>query len=200
MTMSNRAPRADSVRNRDALLAAAEVEFAAKGEDVTVADIASRAGLGKGTFFRHFASKDDLLAAIVHGHVDELEGRGQRLLSATDAGGALLDFLTEAAGQRQQGGVEFLIRSSESNPALAELREKFYSTVQALVARAQDSGAIRLDITGTDVILLMCAPTHIVENLPDAPPDLWKRYLAVIFDGLRPGGAHHLPTAEFSID
>jgi len=199
MPISTRAPRADSVRNRDALLAAAELEFAEKGQDVTVADIATRAGLGKGTFFRHFATKDELLAAIVHGYVDELARLGQRLLSSSDAGAALLNFLTECAGQRQHGGVEFLIRTSESNPALAELREKFYSTVKALVSRAQDSGAIRPDITGTDVILLMCAPAHIVENLPDAPPDLWKRYLAVIFDGLRPDGARQLPSAEFGI-
>jgi AcrR family transcriptional regulator len=196
MTTSARAPRADSVRNRELLLAAAEKEFAEKGPDVTVADIAARAGLGKGTFFRHFATKDDLLAAVVRGRVDDLDGLGQRLLLAADAGEALLEFLTESADQRQQGGVEFLIRASESNPVLAGLRETFFSTVTALVTRAQSSGAIRSDITGTDVILLMCAPAHIVENLPDAPPDLWKRYLAMIFDGLRPGGAHPLPTAQ----
>lgn len=87
----------------------------------------------------------------------------------------------------------FLVRVSASSPALAELRGQFLATVSALVRRAQESGAVREDITGMDVVLLMCAPTHVVEQLPDAAPDLWKRYLAMIFDGLRPAGAHALP-------
>ena len=52
---------------------------------------------------------------------------------------------------------------------------------------------MRSDVTGTDVVLLMCAPNDVTRYLPDAPPDLWQRYLAIIFDGLRPEGAHPLP-------
>lgn len=193
MAPPDRAPRTDSLRNRGLLLAAAEREFAEKGLDASAADIATRAGLGKGTFFRHFATKEDLMGAIVRGHVQALDAIGRELLGAADPGDALLEFLTIAADRRQQREVAFLIRASESSPALIELRERFVRTITALVTRAQQSGAVRDDITGTDVILLMCAPGHIVEQLPDAPPDLWKRYLAMIFDGLRPAGAHALP-------
>ena len=72
--------RADAVRNRAALLAAAADEFAERGLDASVADIARRAGVGKGTVFRHFATKDDLIAAIVLDRVGELTTAGERLL------------------------------------------------------------------------------------------------------------------------
>lgn len=62
-----------------------------------------------------------------------------------------------------------------------------------LVDRAHESGDVRSDVSTTDVFLLMCAPIHVVENLPDPAPDLWRRYLAIIFDGLRPAGAQPLP-------
>ncbi len=72
--------RADAARNRRLLLAAAADEFAERGLDASVADIARRAGVGKGTVFRHFATKDDLLAAIVIDRVRELDAVGERLL------------------------------------------------------------------------------------------------------------------------
>jgi hypothetical protein len=68
-----------------------------------------------------------------------------------------------------------------------------FHTIDALVDRAGEYGAVRADITGADVVLLMCAPNYVTSYLPDAPPDLWRRYLAIIFDGLRTDGAHPLP-------
>jgi hypothetical protein len=68
-----------------------------------------------------------------------------------------------------------------------------FRTIHALVGRAREHGAVRADITGSDVILLMCAPGYVVNYVPDAPPGLWRRYLALIFDGLRPDGASALP-------
>ena len=79
---------------------------------------------------------------------------------------------------------------------MVAIRDDVLSGVENLVAKARAAGAIRPDITGTDVFLLMCAPVHVAEGLPDAPPDLWRRYLAIIFDGLRPEGASALPEPE----
>jgi hypothetical protein len=70
---------------------------------------------------------------------------------------------------------------------------RLFDTINRLVDRARDHGAVRTDVTGTDVILLMCAPNYVAGYAPDASPDLWQRYLAIIFDGLRPQGAHPLP-------
>jgi AcrR family transcriptional regulator len=185
--------RADAARNRELLLAAAEEAFGEQGLDVSVADIARRAGVAKGTFFRHFATKDDLLAAVVGHHVTALIDAGERLLDAASPGDALLEFLTVAAAQRQQHDVSFLLRAGDADARVAEVRGRLYATIGALVDRARAAGALRPDVTATDVILLMCAPNHVVEHVSDAAPDLWRRYLAIVFDGLRPEGAHPLP-------
>jgi AcrR family transcriptional regulator len=185
--------RADAVRNRQSLLAAAADEFAERGLDASVADIARRAGVGKGTVFRHFATKDDLIAAIVLDRIDALNEVGEGLLEAADPGAALLEFLTVAAHQRQQRDLSFLQATGELNAEVTRVRTKMFHTVHTLVDRAREHGAVRADITGTDVILLMCAPNYVAGYVPDASPDLWRRYLAIIFDGLRPEGAHPLP-------
>lgn len=190
---STRPLRADAARNRELLLAAAADEFAERGLDASVADIAHRAGVGKGTVFRHFATKDDLIAAIVLDRIDALNAAGERLLEAADPGAALLEFLTVAAHQRQQRDLSFLQGASELNPEVTRVHAQMFQTVDALVDRARDHGAIRADVTGTDVILLMCAPNYVTSYVKDASPDLWQRYLAIIFDGLRPQGAHPLP-------
>jgi AcrR family transcriptional regulator len=190
---AHRPLRADAARNRQSLLAAAADEFAERGLDASVADIARRAGVGKGTVFRHFATKDDLLAAIVTDRIDALEAVGRRLLTAEDPGAALLEFLTAAAHQRQQRDLSFLQEAGDTNPRVAEARHRMFDLVHRLVDRAREHGAVRADITGADVMLLMCAPNYVVSYVPDAPPDLWQRYVAIIFDGLRPAAAHPLP-------
>ena len=185
--------RADAARNRASLLAAAAEEFAERGPEASVADIARLAGVGKGTVFRHFASKDELLAAIVLDRVERLTAAGDRLLGAGDPGAALLEFLTLAAEQRQQLDLSFLQDAGEVSPATTAAQARLVGTLDALVERARGHGAVRADITGTDVFLLMCAPNYVAGYAPGAPPGLWRRYLGIIFDGLRPEGAHPLP-------
>jgi AcrR family transcriptional regulator len=192
VTPPSRTLRADAARNRELLLAAAEAEFAERGLEASVADIARRAGVGKGTVFRHFATKYDLIAAIVRTHVGTLDAAGQRLLAAADPAAALLEFLTVAGGQREQRDVSYLLNADDAGPEVVALRERLYRTVCLLVDRAREANAVRADVTGHDVVLLMCAPNHVVSFVKDPPPDLWRRYLAIIFDGLRPEGAHPL--------
>ena len=193
MAPPNRALRADAARNRDLLLIAAEAEFAERGLSASIADIARRAGVAKGTVFRHFASKEDLIAAIVSGHLATLTTVAHQLEDSPDPGAALLEFLTVAADQRQQHDLTFLQSVSDDHPTVAALRDELHTRLGTLVHRARAAGAIRADVTETDVFLMMCAPVHIVENLSTPAPLLWQRYLAIIFDGLRPQGAHPLP-------
>ncbi|GAA2547432.1 TetR/AcrR family transcriptional regulator [Mycolicibacterium diernhoferi] len=185
--------RADAARNRALLLAAAEDEFAERGPSASVADIARRAGVAKGTVFRHFPTKEDLIASIVCGHIAALADAAGRLADSPDAGAALLEFLTIAADQRQRHDLTFLQSASDGDPRVTEARDALHANLETLVDRARASGAIRADITEADVFLMMCAPIHIVENLAAPTPLLWQRYLAIIFDGLRPDGAHPLP-------
>ncbi|WP_051808351.1 TetR/AcrR family transcriptional regulator [Actinoplanes subtropicus] len=189
---ATRALRADAARNRSLLLAAAAAEFAERGMDASVADIARRAGIGKGTVFRHYPTKDDLLAAIVLDRVEELAGLARQLFLAEDAGAALFSFLEAAAGKQQQLDFSFLRDAGDINERLRESRERLFAAIVALVERAQAAGAVRADVTGLDVILMMCVPSHVVSFVPGAAPDLWRRYLALVIDGLRPEGAHSL--------
>lgn len=193
VTSSVRPARADATRNREALLAAAEEEFAEHGLAASVADIARRAGVAKGTVFRHFPTKEDLIAAIVTGHTTTLVEVARELVGAPDPGAALREFLTVAADQRRQHNLTFLQAASAGDSSVTRVRDELHGYVEQLVGAARRAGAIRADITGTDVFLMMCAPIHIVENLPDPSPDLWQRYLGILFDGLRPEGAHPLP-------
>jgi AcrR family transcriptional regulator len=193
VTSPVRSLRADAARNRESLLAAAEDEFAERGLEASVADIARRAGVAKGTVFRHFATKEELIAAIVAGHMTALTDVARRLLDSEDPGAALLEFLTVAADRRQQRDLTFLTSASAADPKVTQLYDQLHGVVVSLVDRARECGAVRSDITGTDVFLLICAPVHVVEYLSDPPPDLWRRYLAIIFDGLRPEGANPLP-------
>ncbi|MBG0567572.1 TetR/AcrR family transcriptional regulator [Actinoplanes aureus] len=185
--------RADAARNRALLLAAAEAAFAERGLDVSVADIAQRAGIGKGTVFRHFPTKDDLLAEVMLDRVHALTHAGKRLATADDPGAALLEFLTLAAERQQQNDLSVLREAHAVNERLSDARAAMFAQIDTLVGRAREAGAIRADVTGTDVALLMCAPGHVAGFAPHGGPDLWRRYLAIIFDGLRPHGARPLP-------
>ncbi|WP_372661024.1 TetR/AcrR family transcriptional regulator [Amycolatopsis kentuckyensis] len=193
MSSSARRPRSDAMRNRERVLAAAEDEFAEKGIEASVSDIARRAGVAKGTVFSHFATKEELIVAVVANHLAELREVAERLAEAPDPGAALLEFLTVAGDRRRQRDLTFLISAGAGDATVTEIRNSLHADVTVLVDRARGCGALRHDVTGTDVFLLICAPVHVVENLPGAPADLWLRYLTIIFDGLRPEGASPLP-------
>lgn len=193
MTAPDRPLRADATRNRTALLAAAEAEFTERGLDASMADIARRAGVAKGTVFRHFASKEELIAAIVGDHFRALSDVARALADASDPGAALVEFLTEAAGGQAHHDLSFLQTLTEGDSTVAARRDELHADVEHLVARARDAGAVRRDVTGTDVWVLLCAPVHATGYVRDPAPDLWRRYLAIIVDGLRPAGAQPLP-------
>jgi AcrR family transcriptional regulator len=190
---SPRPLRADAARNRELLLAAAADEFEERGPDASVADIARRAGVGKGTVFRHFPTKDHLVAAIVRARIDELNATAEALLDASDPGAALFEFVTVAARRQQERDLSFLQGTDALNADAVAAQQRLAGLVDQLVDRAREHGAVRPDVTGTDVMLLMCAPNYVAGYVPDAHPDLWRRYLAIIFDGLRPEGARPLP-------
>lgn len=156
-----------------------------------MADIARRAGVVKGTVFHHFPTKDALLAAIILDRIGPLTADAQRLAQASDPGAALLEFMTIAGGRREQRDLSFLQQAGELNHEVAAARTELYRAIDVLVTRAREADAIRADVTSADVILLMCAPNYVASYVEDSG-QLWRRYLGIIFDGLRPEGAHTL--------
>ncbi len=177
---------------RALLLAAAEAEFAERGNDASVADIARRAGVAKGTVFRHFATREDLVAAVVGGHLTHLLDFARQRLHAPEPGPALWEFLARAGETLHQQDLAFLQATSENDLEVAAIADEVRAGANALVDRARAAGVIRTDVTGVDLLLLVCAAVHTVGLQADAPPGLWRRYLTIIIDGLRPDGATEL--------
>ncbi|MEV4112999.1 helix-turn-helix domain-containing protein [Nonomuraea sp. NPDC049695] len=183
--------RADAVRNRRRLLDAAAAEFAEHGMEVSIARIAARAGIGKGTVFRHFATKEQLMAAILSDQLDALVATGKELLESAGPGEAVLDFMAAGAGLRSF--CVALTAEMREEPPVRAASERLAAVAESLTARAMRAGAVRGDVTGHDVLLLINAVVQAVAPLGDAAPELWRRYLSLVFDGLRPEAAHPLP-------
>lgn len=183
--------RADAVRNRRLLLDAAAAEFAEHGTDVSVARIAARAGIGKGTVFRHFATKDQLMAAIFADQMEALAAKGDTLAEGPDSGQALLAFM--AAGVELRSFCQALAPGMREDPQIRAASDRLVAVARSLTARARRDGVVRDDVTGEDVVLLINAASQAAAPLGEAAAELSRRYLGVIFDGLRAEGARPLP-------
>ncbi|MFE7130897.1 TetR/AcrR family transcriptional regulator [Streptomyces sp. NPDC057638] len=187
--------RADAVRNRRLLMDAATAEFAENGMDVSITRIATRAGVGKGTVFRHFDTKEQLLAEIFSDRLEELVTAGSHLADSDDPGEALFTFMTIGTEiqARDRSFCQAAAALSRSEASVHTSRERLADVADTLVIRAQKAGAIRDDITGLDIVLLLSAASQAVLSISEDAPGLWQRYLSMIFDGLRTPAARPLP-------
>jgi AcrR family transcriptional regulator len=190
-----RPPRADAVRNRQLLLSAAAEAFAEQGTEVSIAEIAHRAGVGKGTVFRHFATKEDLIAAIMGQIIDRLITTGMGLSDAADPAAALLEFMTSGIEllARDRALCEVVGRPSLQQPAVQAGIDRLCEVVEMLTDRARRQGVIRRDITGQDIVLLLAGVHQTAAPLAGAQPQLWRRYLALTFDGIQARATEPLP-------
>ncbi|MFE4366960.1 TetR/AcrR family transcriptional regulator [Streptomyces sp. NPDC056835] len=194
-TTATPGPRADMVRNRRLLLQAATEAFAEHGTEASMGEIAQRAGLAKGTVFRHFASKEDLLAAIMLQLLDRLIGTAERLVEADDAATALREFMTDGveALATDRAFCEVIGRPSLEHSGVRDAIGRLCDAAEALAARAREEGTVRADITGTDIVLLLGGIHQTAAPLLTAQPQAWRRYLELALDGLRTTGAGTLP-------
>ncbi|MFD6290915.1 TetR/AcrR family transcriptional regulator [Streptomyces sp. NPDC060205] len=187
--------RADMVRNRRLLLTAAAEAFAEGGVDVSMGEIAQRAGVAKGTVFRHFPSKDDLLAAITLQLVDQLTVTAEALRTADDPVKALRAFMTSGVEvlAADRAFCEVIGRPSMQHAEVRGGIDRLCAVVEVLTGRAKAQGAIRADVTGTDIVLLLGGIHQTAFPLLEQDPQAWRRYLALAFDGLCSTGAGVLP-------
>lgn len=202
-TGSIRRPRADAERNRQALLDAAVDVFAERGLEATVSEVAKRAGVGQGTAFRHYPTKERLVVACMGAALDRISSVGLALLSEPDPLLALRTFMHSAAEmQSSNRGLIEAVCTGEvfEDPAVHADKERLLEVVGRLLARAQDAGVVRGDITPEDIPLLISAIGFSGAPMLTAAPGLWERYFDLVFDALRPEGASELsgpaPTRE----
>jgi AcrR family transcriptional regulator len=187
--------RADAARNRERIVAAAVEVFAERGLEASTAEIAQRAGVGEATLFRRFPTKDDLVTAIVAVMLEDAATVATSCLEEDDPWRGVERFLYEMAERASEDHVinDGTKERCMASPALAAERTRILDLTAQLVRRAQNAGALRDDIAGQDLMFLMGAVASIGEVPFDGlRPDLWKRYLGIVLDGLRPGNTSKL--------
>jgi AcrR family transcriptional regulator len=157
MAPTDRALRADAERNRRRLLDAAQELFRERGLEVGVAEIAQRAGVGRGTLFRNFPTKQDLIAAIVIERMHEATEYSRRMLDAPDAGEALFGFLEEMVGRQQLDRCLFdaVADTFLANQEIRAAHAEIVGGMEDLLTRAKEAGAVRSDVGAMDVLMLL---------------------------------------------
>jgi AcrR family transcriptional regulator len=186
--------RVDAERNRRRLLDAAAEAFAEQGLEVSIDEIARRAGVGKGTVFRRFPTKEHLVAAVISDRLGELLDRCEALLEADDPGPAVHEFLSVCAQAqaRDRGLFEAVGEVALADPDVRAGKARLIELAGRLLDRAQAAGAVRDDVTAADLVFLLGGISYAAAPLLPIAPGIWRRYVDVVFDGLRPEGAHQL--------
>jgi AcrR family transcriptional regulator len=180
--------RADAQRNHDKILVAAEKIFALDGVAVPIDIVAERAGVGIGTLYRHFPTKESLFEAIVVSRLSGLLACADEFARELDPAVALNAFLREFARQAaekqdlfealDQAGIDFKSR-------FAGLKDELYQRVDVLRQRAVDAGAIRSDVDTNDIINLVIGTCHGAGH-NGADSEGIQRLLGIVIAGLQP--------------
>jgi len=181
-----RALRADARRNYDRLIKAAEARFTEHGADASLEDIAKRAGVGIGTLYRHFPTRDDLIAKVLSQSTAAIVGCGRALLEAASPAAALAQWLRELVTYvTKYRGLTGALATSYlgSGTQLCSNCDLIAETGGALLARAQAAREIRRDANVREVILTAHSAAWIAEQTKD--PAAVDRLLGILFDGLR---------------
>jgi AcrR family transcriptional regulator len=180
--------RADAERNRQRLLAAAKELFMTRGLDVTLDDVARHAGVGTGTAYRRFPNKDALVDALMVDRIGELGLIAGECLEDPDPWKGLAGYFERALALQaaDRGLKEVLFSSGRGRERSVQARKAIAPVVTKLVRRAIAAGVVRSDISTSDVPLINFMLNTVVDFGRGVEPDLYRRYLAIVLDGLRP--------------
>jgi len=177
--------RADAARNRARVLEVAYETFAQEGLSVPIDEIARRAGVGAGTVYRHFPTKEALFEAIATNRLQHLVDGAAAYLDAEDPGEAFFAYLAQliAEGKADQGLVDALAGIGfDVAAAIPDAEKRFLDNLEDLLTRAQRAGAVRADIGVKDVKALLVGCQAMQRYSDD--PGTAARTLAVVRDGL----------------
>jgi AcrR family transcriptional regulator len=196
--------RKDAARNRRRILAAAGEVFTEHGLEATLDDVARRAGVGVGTVYRRFPDKAALADALFEERIDVLVELATEAYGADDPWAGLAGFMEAAAEMlsTDKGLRQILMFAPYGHKRVSYARSRMRPAVGKLVERAQAAGQVRPDLGATDIPVLEFMLGATAEYARDVRPDLWRRYLALMLDALRPSrsGYTELPVPELSLD
>ena len=178
--------RADAKRNLTKILDAAALVFAEKGLDATLDEVAAVAGVGVGTVYRRFPDKDALIGALFDNAIDEIVNLANTAPRHGDAWEALVWFLEEAL-QRQcanRGLRDVVVGSSFPIDRIEAAKQRLSPALAHLVENAQRDGYLRDDVVSADFPIMEMMISFLGNMTAHVAPDLWRRYLTIILDGL----------------
>jgi len=178
--------RADAVRNRERVLSAAVEVLAEKGEDAVVPEIAARAGVGKGTVYRCFPTKDHLVAAVASERARWFEREARAAAAADDSWGAFAAFMERFADAHSRDrGMVFSMSQGLELPELVEARAAAQDAVRELMERAKAQGTMRADAEPADLRILLSGVARSLVSAEERDPAVWRRYARLVVDALR---------------
>jgi AcrR family transcriptional regulator len=196
MATSDKPLRADARRNRERILNAARECFGCDGTNAQIDDVASRAGVGVGTVYRHFATKDALVEALAADYFDEQTRLVREALTLEDPWDAFSGYIRK--GAELLADYRALAQVAADRPALmqdaaqaADREHGFFGLLEALLTRAQAAGVLRRDVQLEDVPTIMCS-LGALQISPGGYAN-WPRLLALILDGLHTQDCGALP-------
>ena len=189
--------RADARRNRARLLEAAEQIFGMRGVGASTEEVAAAAGVGIGTLFRHFPTKESLLEAVFVERLRRLADEADQLASRddVDAGEAFFSFFRRVLDHsRGKTAIADALAGAgiDLEHTAADLKPYLYAALGRLLSRAQHAGAVRDDISIAELLAVLLGASRAVEHIGDDEA-LAARTLAVIADGLRGPTARKRP-------
>jgi AcrR family transcriptional regulator len=188
--------RADARRNRERILAAAREAFAEEGIDAGMSAIAERAGVGVGTLYRRFPTKDALVEALMLDHLERIvEGGEATIRDEPDSWKAFvryLRYLVECKSH-DEGLAELFAGRVVVSDEIRAARRRIEAQLRELIRRAQDAGELRTDVAMGDIGVLLSSVCSARWLHGDRGRQLNERFLAIVIDGLRAPGASALP-------
>ncbi|MFI6345966.1 TetR/AcrR family transcriptional regulator [Streptomyces sp. NPDC050560] len=186
-SLPSRPTRTDARRNYDSLVAAADELFGERGTDVPLDDVVRRAGLGSGTLYRHFSSRDALMAAVFWGRIEALCKEADRLLLADSPVEGIVTWLRSLIGLTMRRGLAAAL-AADNKDGGSELfrycRQALDTAATPLLRRAKEDGAFHPDLEVSDLITFTHAIAVAAERAPDSEEHA-DRLLRMLLDGLR---------------
>jgi AcrR family transcriptional regulator len=181
--------RSHALRNHERLVAAARDVFAEQGVDAPLEAIARRAGVGIGTLYRHFATREALVEAIFERRIGDVIAVAEAAAAEPDGWTAFAGML-ERTLELQAGDrvlKEIVLRYPPAPGRLDSAREKLRALFERVLDHARAGGALRPDFTVSDLALLLWSFAPLMDATAGVAPDAWRRHLHLLLDGLRAG-------------
>jgi AcrR family transcriptional regulator len=194
--------RKDAERNRIRILEAAGDLFAQRGLGITLDDIARHAGVGVGTVYRRFPDKETLIDALFARRIEALCDIADQALGVPDAWDALVFYFENSSQQqaRDRGLKELLACSTHGGAPVLQAKGRLRELVTALFDRAKAARVLREDVEPLDSPLIAMMLGTVMDRAREVEPELWRRFLGLVLDGLRPPAATPLPVGPLSAD